>query len=78
MTGKTANEASLHMVATVVLSSSLYDRMKTRLDIELKSTSAVAVATIYLIGTTVEQLLQLQVFNLPNAADLSENLETKP
>ena len=66
------------MVTTVVLSSSLYDRMKTRLDMELKSTSAVAVATIYLIGTTVEQLLQLQVFNVPNAADLSENLETKP
>ena len=52
--------------------------MKTRLDIELKTTSAVAVATIDMIARTVEQLLQLQVFNLPNAAYLSENLETKP
>ena len=59
------NEASLHMVATVVLSSSLYDRMKTRLDIELKNTSAVAVATIHMIATTVEQLLQLEVFSKP-------------
>ena len=60
MRGETGNEASLHMVATVVLSSSLNDRMKTRLDIELKSTSAVAVATIDMIATTVEQLLQLK------------------
>ena len=74
MRGETGNEASLHMVAAVVLSSSLCDRMKMRLDIELKTTSAVAFATIDMIATTVEQLLQLQVFNLPNAADLSENL----
>ena len=53
------------MVATVVLSSSLYDPMKTRLGIELKNTSAVAVATIDMIGTTVEQLLQLEVFSKP-------------
>ena len=60
MRGETGNEASLHMVATVVLSSSLNDGMKTRLDIELKSTSAVAVATIDMIATTVEQLFQLK------------------
>ena len=60
------------------LPGSLYDRMKTRLDIQLKTASAVAFASIDMIATTVEQLLQLQVFNLPNAADLSENLETKP
>ena len=65
MRGETGNEASLHMVATVVLSSSLYDRMKMRLDIELKNTSAVAVATIDMIATTVEQLLQLEVFSKP-------------
>ena len=46
--------------------------MKTRLDIELRTT-AFAFATIDVIATTVEQLLQLQVFNLPNATDLSEN-----
>ena len=65
MRGETGNEASLHMVATVVLSSSLYDRMKTRLNIELKNTSAVAVATIDMIAATVEQLLQLEVFSKP-------------
>ena len=65
MRGETGNEASLHMVATVVLSSSLYDRMKTRLNIELKNTSAVAVATIDMIAATVEQLLQLEVFRKP-------------
>ena len=53
------------MVATVVLSSSLYDPMKTMLDIEMKNTSAVAVATIDMIATTVEQLLQLEVFSKP-------------
>ena len=47
------------MVATVVLSSSLYDPMKTRLDIELKNT------TIDMIATTVYQLLQLEVFSKP-------------
>ena len=65
MRGEPGNEASLHMVATVVLSSSLYDRMKTRLDIDLKNTWAVAVATIDMIATTVEQLLQLEVFSKP-------------
>ena len=65
MRGEPGNEASLHMVATVVLSSSLYDRIKTRLDIELKNTSAVAVATIDVIATTVEQLLQIEVFSKP-------------
>ena len=65
MRGETGDEASLHMVATVVLSSSLYDRMKTSLDIELKNTSAVAVATIDMIAATVEQLLQLEVFSKP-------------
>ena len=65
MRGEPGNEASLHMVATVVLSSSLYDRMKTMLDIELKNTSAVAVATIDMIATTVEQLLQIDVFSKP-------------
>ena len=65
MRGEPGNEASLHMVATVVLSSSLYDRMKTMLDIELKNTSAVAVATIDMIATTVEQLLQIEVFSKP-------------
>ena len=65
MRGEPGNEASLHMVATVVLSSSLYDRMKTRLDIELKNTSAVAVATIDMIATAVEQLLQIEVFSKP-------------
>ena len=49
----------------VVLSSSLYDRMKTMLDIEMKNTSAVAVATIDMIATTVDQLLQLEVFSKP-------------
>ena len=61
------------MVATVALSCSLYDRMKTRLDIELRTT-AFALATIDVIATTVERLLQLQVFNLLNAADLSEKI----
>ena len=72
MRGETGNEASLHMVATVVLSSSLYDRMKTRLNIELKNTSAVAVATIDMIATTVEQLLQLEVFSKPTERSRSQ------
>ena len=77
MRGETGNEASLHMVATVVLSSSLYDRMKTRLDIELKNTSAVAVATIDMIAQPLNSCSNLKFSaNLLNAADLSENLET--
>ena len=54
-----------HNSRIVVLSSSRYDRMKTMLDIELKNTSAVAVATIDMIATTVDQLLQLEVFSKP-------------
>ena len=54
-----------HNSRIVVLSSSLYDRMKTMLDIELKNTAAVAVATIDMIATTVDQLLQLEVFSKP-------------
>ena len=65
MRGEPGNEVGLHMVATVVLPSNLYDRMKTKLDIELKTTSAVVVATIDMIATTVDQFLQLEVFSKP-------------